>query len=122
MKKLDDKKTHKQKEKETLKENLDKILQMQKELSIFLKVTNNKQKTGVEFLEEVKDIDEDEVFNNLKEKVMRDFENEDFNFNFNKEEKNESNNQQNETLSLKAIRDILFKVNKKVIKKQNQII
>jgi Transcription initiation factor TFIID subunit A len=42
---------------EALQINLEKIFNMQKELSIFLKMTNKNYKNGLEFLDLLKDVD-----------------------------------------------------------------
>lgn len=119
MKALKNEKEKKIKTRDLLKDSLDKIYQMQKELSVFLKMTNSKVSSGMKFLEEVKDLDEEVTYKELKIGAAMDYDPDDFDLMMGEEdEKKESK----EVLSLKTVREILSKVNNKIVRKRTQLI
>lgn len=119
MKHLQNEKENQMKKHEALKINLDKIYTMQKELSIFLKLTKANYSNGLQFLDVLKDIDGQSGMKDIGKQLIGKFEEEeeveeegdDFDV------RNEKQKEEKVELTLKDIRDILFRVNNRILNK-----
>lgn len=101
---------------EALQMNLDKIFYMQKELSIFLKMTKKNYTNGLQFLDLLKDIDG----NSGKDLLKHDLGGEDDDDDHMEdvfEEKDPALKDERVDLTLKDIRDILLNVNTRILNK-----
>lgn len=100
---------------EALQINLEKIFNMQKELSIFLKMTNKNYKNGLEFLDLLKDVDGNAGIDQIQKDLR--YEEEDDNLEDVYEEQSKTVKEEKVDLSLKDIRDILLNVNTRILNK-----
>lgn len=100
---------------EALQMNLDKIFYMQRELSIFLKMTNKNYTNGLQFLDLLKEIDGNAGIEQIQKDLRYDEDDEQLEDAY--EEKNKALKDEKVDLTLKDIRDILLNVNTRILNK-----
>lgn len=103
---------------EALQMNLDKIYYMQRELSIFLKMTSKNYTNGLQFLDILKEIDGNTGIDQIQKELRGDYDDENLDDVY--EEKNETLKDEKVDLTLKDIRDILLNVNTRILKKSSK--
>ena len=100
---------------EALQMNLDKIFYMQRELSIFLKMTNKNYTNGLQFLDLLKEIDGNAGIEQIQKDLRYDEDEDAMDDVY--EEKNKHLKDEKVDLTLKDIRDILLNVNTRILNK-----
>lgn len=117
MKHLETEKENQVKKHEALKINLEKIYHMQKELSIFLKLTKANYNNGLQFLDVLKDIDGQSGIKDIQRQLIGKIDGEDDDEQDDFDVKDDKERDQKVELTLKDIRDILYRVNNRILNK-----